>query len=247
MLNQIDYQRLWNQYVQPIMGKTPVAMPPYQQYQNRHTLMLANLRMSTRIDKILIGEAAPSSGKYVYQDALGAYMTAPLAAAELARGQKNPKYPPANQPQSRLRKFANDGFALLDLYPFAIDYSKIRNSLAADAGFQNHIFHNLMIEINAIPKLHNDWDFYMTAPLNTSLGFLNYVEKHQNGQLAARKTVAHPKDAHHTPPFIDKKGQAYPAYTICPVIKKRVARYARITTDIGATGPNAVLLHRAAY
>ena len=67
------------------------------------------------IKYILIGEAAPPSGGYIYKDAKGSYITAPLSALGLS--------PTRMSRTERLLEFANNGFLLLDLFPFAIDFN----------------------------------------------------------------------------------------------------------------------------
>ena len=118
-----------------------------------------------RIKYILIGEAAPPSGSYIYKDAKGSYITAPLSAVGLN--------PTRMSRTERLLEFANNGFLLLDFFPFAINFAPpgiVLNNVIL--GF----FINLLnIKINALNCLNPDWDFCLVGPKRTSLAILNWL------------------------------------------------------------------------
>lgn len=172
-----QYIALWNQYVGP---HTLLPMPPYQDYLDREnffqdyldifrgqdtraarglagphtfgTYLLLNPRPA--INYILIGEAAPSQGlTYFYNPnhwGSTRWLSAPLGAFNIAGGN-----PPNFQDKIiALYTLAANGFLLLDLYPFAIDYGlnrgQIRNMINY-VPFWNHLmwsitvdFHNLI-------------------------------------------------------------------------------------------------------
>ena len=193
-----------------------------------------------RIKYILIGEAAPPSGSYIYKDAKGSYITAPLSAVGLN--------PTRMSRTERLLEFANNGFLLLDFFPFAINFAPpgiVLNNVIL--GF----FINLLnIKINALNCLNPDWDFCLVGPKRTSLAILNWLGTF-NGNNFNGKSTLHPLDLIGAPDFIDRAGKPYPDYTNNPTILVwpigHLSKRAKFTVTVGGTGPNAQLIRRVFF
>lgn len=193
-----------------------------------------------KIKYILIGEAAPPSGGYIYKDAKGSYITAPLYAVGLN---------PARMSKiERLLEFANNGFLLLDFFPFAINFAPpgiVLNNVIL--GF----FINLMnIKINALNCLNAEWDFCLVGPKRTSLAILNWLGTF-NGNNFNGKSTLHPLDLIGAPDFIDRAGKVHSHHTNNPTILawpiSHLSKRAKFTVLIGGTGPNAQLIRRVFY
>jgi hypothetical protein len=193
------------------------------------------------IKYILIGEAAPPSGNYIYKDARGSYITAPLTAVGLNAALMSRA--------ERLLEFANNGFLLLDFFPFAINFGTMRIVLNnVILGF----FINLMnVKINSLTCLNKEnWDFCLVGPKRTSLSILNWLDIFNAYNFNGKSTL-HPLDLIGAPNYIDRAGRAYPDYTnnpnflIWPI--SHLTKRAKFTVLIGGTGPNAHLIRRVFY
>ena len=192
------------------------------------------------IKYILIGEAAPPSGSYIYKDAKGSYITAPLSAVGLN--------PTRMSRTERLLEFANNGFLLLDFFPFAINFAPpgiVLNNVIL--GF----FINLLnIKINALNCLNPDWDFCLVGPKRTSLAILNWLGTF-NGNNFNGKSTLHPLDLIGAPDFIDRAGKVHFDHTNNPTILVwpigHLSKRAKFTVLVGGTSPNAHLIRRVFY
>jgi hypothetical protein len=244
MLHQHQYIQLWQQEVVPILQAPSIHMPAYADYIQREQLRqqyLQRFRQGQFIQYILLGEAAPSSGNYIYLDAKGAYITAPLGSVG------RPKIKNA----ARLSALSQHGFALFDLYPFALNYNQqvrgrsIREWLADSVSFQQQIHQHLLQDIGQLPALAANWKYCFVGPLTTSLGFLSYLENHAGGYLMQGKPVSHAKDQLNAVDFVDKSGRQYKEYTSSP--DGHVPKRARIAVGIGGSGPSPRLVHRALF
>ena len=107
----------------------------------------ASFNNQKELKYVLIGEAAPSTGKYIYKDASGSYITAPLRA----KGHK------ANSMKAvkRLEKLAESGYILLDLFPFSFDFNShkhLRRTLVSSDALIQHSILNLEQAIHALPN-----------------------------------------------------------------------------------------------
>lgn len=144
ILTKDEYENLWNSHFSGLKG---VNMPTHAEYCARENALEdyldifrgtdtrskrgvntkedhpyeALFKNNLEIKYVLIAEAAPSTGKYIYTTADGPYITSVLRA--IAK----------NVPEKtidRKLELANHGILILDLFPFAIDYNTdIRNAL----------------------------------------------------------------------------------------------------------------------
>ena len=201
----------------------------------------ADLCKGRKIRYILIGEAAPPSGAYIYKDAKGSYITAPLNAVRLNTGRMNET--------ERLLEFANNGFLLLDFFPFAINFDSTKIIL------NDHILGlltDLMInKINSLVCLNKEnWVFCLVAPKRTSLSILLWLDtfcaNYFNG-----KTTLHPLDLIGAADFIDTGGKIHNDHTNNPNLLawpiSHVSKRAKFTVLVGGTGPNSHLIRRVFY
>lgn len=193
-----------------------------------------------KIKYILIGEAAPPSGGYIYKDAKGSYITAPLFAVGLN--------PARMSKTERLLEFANNGFLLFDFFPFAINFAVpgivLNNVILA-------FFINLMaIKINALNCLNADWDFCLVGPKRTSLSILNWLGTFNANNFNGKSTL-HTLDLIGAPDFIDRAGKVHFDHTnnatilVWPI--SHLSKRAKFTVIVGGTGPNAHLIRRVFY
>lgn len=244
MLHQYQYIQLWQQEIEPILQAPSIQMPAYAGYIQREQLRqkyLQQFQAAQFIQYVLLGEAAPSSGNYIYQDAKGAYITAPLGAVGMQKVKNS----------ARLSTLSDHGFALLDLYPFALDYNQqvrgysIREWLANSVSYQQQIHQYLLQDIRQLPALAANWKYCFVGPLITSMGFLSYLEKHAGGNLMPGQPVSHAKDQLNAVDFADKSGRQYKEYTNSP--DGHVPKRARIAVGIGGSGPSPRLVHRALF
>ena len=199
-----------------------------------------------RIKYILIGEAAPPSGSYIYKDAKGSYITAPLSALGLS--------PTRMSRTERLLEFANNGFLLLDLFPFAIDFNNTLIERTMKRFFKNPnlgvFILSLMVQIRELNCLSIEWDYCFVAPKRTSLSILNWLDANNNSDFNGKSTL-HPLDLIGTPDFIDRAGKPYPDYTNNPTILVwpigHLSKRAKFTVTVGGTGPNTQLIRRVFF
>jgi len=241
MITEKQYLDLWNDLMKNLPNETKLLMPSYEEYKVRETEKInifKSFNTNCQIRYILLGEAVPKSGNFIYKDSKGSYITQPLKAMDTINCKA----------KNRLSKFTEHGFALLDLYPFALDYNKkfnkvtLRKILTLDEHFQERVFKLLVNEINSLTHLSENWDFCLVAPIITSLGFVSHLEKRKGGFLMSNKHVGHKNDLLKSPDFIDKGLKNYSDYTEHEI--GHVPKKARLTVLIGGTGPNYKLIQR---
>ncbi len=244
MLLQHQYVQLWQQEVDPVLQSPAIRMPAYADYVQREKFRqkyLQQFRQGQSIQYILLGEAAPETGNFVYRDSLGSYITAPLGAVGKVPRKK----------ANRLSSYAQGGFVLLDLYPFALNYNQqvrgqsIREWLANSNSYQQEIHQYLLHDIMHLPALAADWKYCLVGPLTTSLGFLSYLENKAGGYLMPGQPVSHIKDQLSAVDFADKSGRLYKEYTNST--DGHVPKRARIAVGIGGSGPSPRLVQRALF
>jgi len=187
---------------------------------------------------ILIGEAAPSSGAYIYKDALGSYITAPLCA-------RNINYRRLNTFQ-RLIEFANQGFLLLDFFPFNINFRNIQIILTDQ--IINSLMTKLENDIKNLNCLHNGWDWCLVGPYSrTSVPIINWLDNHNGGLFMGRTTV-HQYDLNSSPNFISRDGRIHVHHTNNLWQNNwninHLSKRAKITVLVGNSGPNCELIRR---
>jgi hypothetical protein len=198
------------------------------------------------IKYVLIGEAAPSSDKYIYKDASGSYITAPLRASGIK--------PNSFKSFKRLEKLAESGYILLDLYPFSFDFNsdkKLRKMLAFCVPLMQQSILNLEQTIHALSNKSDDWEFCFVAPETTSMAIIERIigsTQHFSGQ-----PIHHQKDLLNSPDYktLTEKGREvyYANYTVHSKSSSisHVSKHARLTTIIGGNGPHYELLYRALF
>ncbi|WP_295237849.1 hypothetical protein [Sediminibacterium sp.] len=237
------YINFWETHFS-FLNKYGISMPPWENYCGLEKVRLEFINQfneNESIKYILLGEAPPSSGNYIYSDASGSYITAPLEACGIKTKKLNKK--------SRLQQFTQNGFLLMDLYPFALDYNKkignktIRKILAENSQILNDALNLVRSEIKSLVHLSQNWDFCLVAPSTTSLGVADFIINNCNGDFFPRKSIFHPNDCLTAQDFIDKGSSAYAHYTLDSNAEV-ISKLTRMTVSIGATGPSPKLVKR---
>lgn len=106
-----------------------------------------------QVNYLLIAEAPPVGVNYIYQNAMGAYITAALNAFHVQGvGQLN-----ATQ---RLEQLANWGILILDLFPFNLDYNVLVNGLSRRdiliaKHFTSDFFINTKVDYSIINRVNS--------------------------------------------------------------------------------------------
>ncbi len=194
---------------------------------------------SRKIKYILIGEAPPSSGGYIYKDAKGSYITAPLCAAT------NINLTRLNTFQ-KLLELSNQGFLLLDFFPFSINFTilnlNLNNAIIA------HFTNELINRINNLNCLAKDWDYCFVGPYKrTSIPILDWLDLYNGGFFMGLPT-AHANDLIPSPNFVDGKGGVHANHTNNPLPAiwnvNHLSKRAKNTVLVGNTGPNCQLIKR---
>lgn len=237
MLTLTEYNTRWR-----ISGITNQLIPSYEDYKQRESVLKKQIDQFSSdhpIRYILIGEAAPSSGKYIYFDAEGSYITAPLKAFGLASSRKSK--------DEKWKALRNQGVLLLDFYPFAINYtSQIRKQLIKRPLFNQCIndLTDTIDNLNRQGKLAHDWDFCTVGPKITSCGILDTLDQNHNGCLYNKSTSAINDAPLNAISF--KNHTSYTPHTPTAHFPlKAIPKRAKITVGIGMTGPHAQLIKRA--
>lgn len=240
MLTQLEYESLWNKHFNKLNEK--FNMPEFIEYQKREyfkKMYIDKFKNKGRLIKyILLGECAPTTGNYIYNDGLGSYITAPLNAVGFNTNKDK---------LDRIEMLNEAGFLLLDLYPFALNYNKVRKKLSEDICFQQKVHSHIIKEISSYGSiLAKNWDFCFVAPESTSAGVLEYLRKHQNGELMNNKTIYHQLDlltGHKD--FTDKANNVYKNYV--DYNGKMLPKLARLAVRRGSTGPSPDLIKSVFY
>jgi hypothetical protein len=226
--------------------KTPISAS-YEAYLERCTRLKDHiLRASQPFRYVLIGEAPPSTGKYIYVDAKGAYITAALKASGFDPRKMNR--------EQRQHAFANAGYLLLDIIPFPLVFrGKLRRSdLLMEPGILALFKSDLEQQIKCLVQtgiLDENFQFVLVAPETTSSAMLDELYKAHGGYFAG-KPISHACDLLIAPDFVDRSGRRLPSYTSSAGSMPSVAighlpKRARMAVCIGATGPHALLISRA--
>jgi len=196
------------------------------------------------IKYILIGEAPPSTGNYIYKGDNTGYITAPLSAMGIGRlGEFE-----------RLVAFADAGYLLLDLLPFAIDFKNTIINRTMEGFFNNPnlgvFILSLLVKMRELNCLSIEWDYCFVAPKRTSLSILNWLDANNTSYFNGKSTL-HPLDLIGTPDFIDRAGKVHIDHTINPTILawpiSHLSKRAKFTVIVGGTGPNAQLIRRVFF
>jgi hypothetical protein len=196
------------------------------------------------IKYILIGEAPPSTGNYIYKGDNTGYITAPLSAMGIG----------GLGEFERLVAFADAGYLLLDLFPFAIDFKNTIINRTMEGFFNNPnlgvFILSLLVKIRELNCISVDWDYCFVAPKRTSLSILNWLDANNNSDFNGKSTI-HPLDIVGGPNFIDAARRVHPAHTsnnninIWPIT--HLTRRAKFTVAVGQQVPNARLIRRVFF
>jgi hypothetical protein len=148
----------------------------------------------------------------------------------------------------RFIEFANNGFLLIDFYPFAINFDEspiVPNN--ETLGF----FMNLMsTKINDLNELNPDWDFCLIGPKRTSLMILNWLGLFNENSFNGKNSL-HPLDLTGGVDFKDKSGKTHSDHTYnsnnlaWPI--SHLSKRAKFTVAVGGSGPNPQLIKRVFY
>ena len=228
-----------------------------------HDFPYRNLLGTKRMVKyLLIGEAAPASGKYIYKDASSAYMTAPLLAKGIdpdrmvtSKHLKEWEIAGLNKDHEkaklRLVKFALNGFLHLDLFPFAFDfneYGKLRKELSKDKKLIAVFMIYLEKQVKSFMRLgiiSPNWDYCFVGPKITSKALIDHVNITTNKSFLG-KTIVSVNDINVGDKF---KGSADYICRVKPPGSnlQHLPRIAKLTVIMGGTGPNHELVKRALH
>ena len=196
------------------------------------------------IKYIMIGEAPPPSGNYIYKGDNTGYISAPLRAMGF-QGLSG---------FDRLVAFADKGYFLLDLFPFAVNFNN-RSANRVILNFLNGpnieiLIRALVLKLRGLIYLSEDWDFCLVAPKRTSLAILNWLDTNNNSDFNGKSTL-HPLDLIATPDFIDRAGKVHIDYTNNSTVLawpiSHLSKRAKFTVIVGGTGPNANLIRRVFF
>jgi hypothetical protein len=241
--------------------KDPVTGDIRLKVEHEYPFMKQVFSEVKNIDYVLIGEAAPGSGKYIYKDASNSYITAPLTAIGVNVDKLSPKSKSKDlegklklqkeKSALRLAEFAKKGFILLDLLPFALDfneYSNLRDKIIkSDNGLIKFYIERLEDLIFKLQKKSHNWDFCFVGPETISMAAIKLIQEEKGGLFAGKK-VNHHDDKLDSDDFIYRKKKvnvvksnytAYPGEFITHISKR-----ARLTTIIGGSGPHSELIQR---
>jgi hypothetical protein len=194
-----------------------------------------------KVKYILIGEAAPASGKFIYKDAMGSYITAPLRASGInCNNLKSFK---------RLSEFAKKGFLHVDLYPFAFNFEKhnrLREKLSADETLIARFLNSVKEQVETLANnsiLDPDWDFCFVGPKLTSKALIKQVSNTYNKSFVGR-SIESIYDINKGDKFRGSEDYVCrPKQTGSKL--KHLPRNAKLTVIMGGTGPHFELIQRA--
>ena len=193
-----------------------------------------------RIKYVMIGEAAPNTGNYIYKDAKGSYITAPLSAKGINTNRLNKT--------DRLIHFANEGFLLLDLFEFAIDFRA--TSITLNNAILRILIDQLIFKINGLVCLDPEWDFCLVAPKRTSNAILNWLDTFNHNNFNSKSTI-HPLDLLGSADFLDGKKNTHIDHTLNLWGKiwkiSHLSKRVKFTVMVGGSGPNKELIRRVFY
>lgn len=191
------------------------------------------------IKYILIGEAAPSSGNYIYKDAKGSYITAFLKASGVKSVDKM-------KTKERLLNFANKRGIVIDMLPFSISFEYFDREKIFKNGNISEILKLVNSSIHSLKTLcKENKNFCFVGPLTSSIAVFNFLKKNKEKVLGL--TVETDIDLPKSPDYTDNKGKKHVEYTknVNENGLGHVTKKARITVAIGGNGPNSHLIKRA--
>lgn len=130
-----------------------------QQYNNLPHRFQHLFNNNYNINYILVAEAAPFGENYIYLNAMGSYITAPLNAFSVPNvGNLNTT--------NRLAQLAASGVVILDLFPFNLQFNNngLRNQL-----IQNNTTLNYLIDFNNVYSVINRVNYLINNMPNCNL------------------------------------------------------------------------------
>lgn len=145
-LTKLQYKKLWQTHFKNIVK---VRMPSYEKYLDREKafekyLNLFRIGNKRSIKYILIAEAPPQSGEYIYFGNSSNYLSAPLKAFDIKLNK--------NSTNKALILLADAGVLILDLFPFTINFSEPKNTRS--------IIINNDVPLNYFYDLNNQYSIY---------------------------------------------------------------------------------------
>jgi len=197
-----------------------------------------------KIRYVLIGEAAPDGGKYIYKDAKGAYMTAPLRSFGL-----NPNN--MKQANKRLIAFAEKEFLHLDLFPFAFDFNQygwLRENLSGNEKLIAKFMEEIEGKVRTLIEtgmVSSNWNYCFVGPKLTSKAMFKWVETERgkvfNGNpLESKNDIAQGIKFKMSEDYVERK-------TAHKKGLQHLPRKAKIAVFMGGTGPHFELIQRALF
>ena len=202
-----------------------------------------------KLNYILIGEAPPPSGDYIYKEPTRGYATAILRAI----GQEFDR----NNRVGNLIGMANGGFLLVDLFPFAIDFNQhpqlrpnnMEIQLPNYANVLRRLYQIMVEKLSQLENCHHEkLNFCFAAPyVRTGIPFLNWLNNFNQASFYNIPTP-HPLDLNGAPDFADAGGTIHIHHTDNPNVGNwplnHVPKKARIVFTVGGQVPNSTLIRR---
>lgn len=173
MLTKEKYQELWDDHFKNL---TEEKMPPYDEYLEREKLFKEHINSiitssGKKIKYILVAEAPPTGNTYFYNFNhlyKTPYFNAVCKAFEIPIEKPLTK----ESKEDALRELAKKGVILLDLFPFALNYSKLRKKLLGSGitkNFWDGDIYSIKTQISTLcPYLDSEWDLCLIAPPTVS-------------------------------------------------------------------------------
>ena len=177
MLTKTEYETLWKN----TFGKiTRLQLPGYEDYKIICTYYENYLKLflSKKIRYILIAEAAPFNGAYIYNYDLPCGLNTPYftAVAKAFNIEGETKLNTINAKRI-LSELANKGVLILDLFPFAIKITtQLRKKLISSGflkDFWDETVYSIQTQIRELCTKHkialyHTWDLCLIAPTTIS-------------------------------------------------------------------------------
>jgi hypothetical protein len=173
MLTEKEYQELWVKHFSHSLTKE--KMPSYSGYKTLFGYYEEYLKhfRDNPIRYILVAEAPPKGGAYVYNYKLPSGLNSPYFKQVIkAFGINSVGKLDTEEAKAILAKLAKEGVLILDLFPFAITYTGLRKKLISRGvlkEFWDGPVYSIKTQIEDLCtkheiKLHDKWDLCLIAP-----------------------------------------------------------------------------------
>lgn len=173
MLTKKEFEDLWERFFLKI---TSVSMPYYSDYEKLFKCYEEYLKQFSEIPVryVLIAEAAPKNGDYVYNCSFPSGLNTPYFKEVIKAFDINfeSMLDEANVKKA-FSNLAAKGVLILDLFPFAISYTTLLRKKLIKSGvvkeFWDGSVYSIKKQIQDLCKkykieLHHDWDLCVIAP-----------------------------------------------------------------------------------